>query len=226
MDIGKTVKRCVSSSSLPSPTSRFRRAVFVTLASACIGFLASSCSSGSPSNGVADVGSKTTTTTGASSGKGSTLDYSKCMQTHGVPDFPDPSSNGVIRVSGNSSNGLDPQSPAFQRAQNECKSDLPSSNATPSQQAQSEAQLLKYSECMRAHGVLDFPDPNSKGQISLSYHGSAGSGSSSDLNPNSPVFQKAQSTCSKELPGSPPGLGPTTSHGNGGSDGGFSMVVG
>ena len=51
------------------------------------------------------------------------------------------------------------------------------------------AKMLKYSQCMRAHGLADFPDPSSNGSISL--HVQPGS----DLNPHSPQFQAAQNAC-------------------------------
>jgi hypothetical protein len=49
--------------------------------------------------------------------------------------------------------------------------------------------LVKYSECMRAHGVRDFPDPSPGGGLEL--HGGTGS----DLNPSSAAFQSAQTAC-------------------------------
>jgi hypothetical protein len=52
---------------------------------------------------------------------------------------------------------------------------------------------LKLSQCMRAHGVPNFPDPNGQGVVQ-------GSG----IDPNSRQFQKAQQTCAKNLGG---GLG-------------------
>jgi hypothetical protein len=48
---------------------------------------------------------------------------------------------------------------------------------------------LAYSQCMRSHGVSDFPDPNASGQIELK------AGPGSDLTPDSPVFTKAQQAC-------------------------------
>jgi hypothetical protein len=48
---------------------------------------------------------------------------------------------------------------------------------------------LRYSVCMRAHGVPDFPDPSAGGGISLSDQ------PGSDLNPSSPAFQAAQRSC-------------------------------
>jgi len=56
------------------------------------------------------------------------------------------------------------------------------------------AGLLAYSECMRAHGVPDFPDPVGN---SLQIKASAGS----DLDPNSPQMQAAQKACQSLQPG-------------------------
>jgi len=46
----------------------------------------------------------------------------ECMRAHGVPRFPDPTSNG-IRIS--PSSGIDPNSPQFQAAQKACAKDFP-----------------------------------------------------------------------------------------------------
>jgi hypothetical protein len=47
---------------------------------------------------------------------------------------------------------------------------------------------IQFAQCMRAHGVPDFPDP---GQ---------GSGRASAANPNSPAFATATKVCDKEQP--------------------------
>ncbi len=47
------------------------------------------------------------------------------------------------------------------------------------------AKELKFAQCMRSHGVPDFPDPNKNGGFS----------GTSTVNPSSPTFQNAQSTC-------------------------------
>ncbi len=59
------------------------------------------------------------------------------------------------------------------------------------------AQFLAFSQCMRSHGVTNFPDPSPGGGVSIA----AGSG----VNPFSPAFKAAQTTCSKLLPGGGPG---------------------
>jgi len=47
---------------------------------------------------------------------------------------------------------------------------------------------LAYSQCMRTHGIPDYPDPVGD---KIELHGSPGS----DLNPDSPQFQAAQKAC-------------------------------
>lgn len=54
---------------------------------------------------------------------------------------------------------------------------------------------LKFARCMRAHGVSNFPDPTPGGGIQI------GPG----VNPSSPAFRSAQTSCNKLLPGGGPG---------------------
>jgi hypothetical protein len=129
------------------------------------------------------------------------LKYAECLRSNGLPDFPDPSSNGTFQIT--SSSGAVPGSPQFQIAQKACRKFTPNGGAPPSpaQQARMLAQSLHYANCMRSHGITDFPDPqSSNGRVGFSI--TAGPGS--DLNPNNPQFQAAQKACEKLLPG-PPG---------------------
>jgi hypothetical protein len=48
---------------------------------------------------------------------------------------------------------------------------------------------LAYSQCMRTHGVPDYPDPDSSGHVSIT------ADSGSDLNPHSPALQSALQAC-------------------------------
>jgi hypothetical protein len=62
-------------------------------------------------------------------------------------------------------------------------------------------QALQFAECMRAHGVSNFPDPTGQGiQIAPS----------SGINPFSPAFRTAQTDCKRFLPngGQPPVTSP------------------
>jgi hypothetical protein len=54
-------------------------------------------------------------------------------------------------------------------------------------------QALKFSACMRSHGVTNFPDPSAGGGIQIT--------SGSGINPFSPAFKAARTACRKLLPG-------------------------
>ncbi len=99
------------------------------------------------------------------------LRYAKCMRANGEPNFPDPNSQGAFSFG--SAQGIDPNSTQFQAAQSKCGKDLPHPSFSPAQQQQDYARLLKYSQCMRGHGVPSYPDPTrgSGGGVSLSIGG-------------------------------------------------------
>lgn len=73
-----------------------------------------------------------------------------------------------------------------------------SGGAPASAQAASSAKAAKFSQCMRAHGVPDFPDPGANGQITLKVT------KGGDLDPQSATYKAAVQSC-KSL--EPPGFG-------------------
>ena len=78
-----------------------------------------------------------------------------------------------------------------------CGAAAPSSASPPTY-----AQELALAQCMRGHGVPDFPDPQASGGYSLGSNGSIqGAGGSIDIN-TSPV-QAAYGHCRHLLPGGP-----------------------
>jgi hypothetical protein len=81
------------------------------------------------------------------------LAYSHCMRSHGVPDFPDPNSQGNLQLQSN----VDPSTPGYQRAERAC-GPIPS-NVTAAQEHQTFVIALNAASCMRANGVPNFPDP-------------------------------------------------------------------
>jgi hypothetical protein len=123
------------------------------------------------------------------------LDYAACMRANGVPKFPDPNAQGVLVES---QGGVDLNSPQFRKAQQTCSADLNlsvGSPPSPAQRAAEEAAGLAFARCMRSHGVPDFPDPGIRGAIRVS--------SGSSIDPNSPLYRKAEQTCSSLLFGRP-----------------------
>lgn len=163
--------------------------------------LAAGCSSSSAGPGVASVGSATPSGTSAPSGspRDRALAYSQCMRGHGIADFPDPDSNGDLRLEAHPGSDLDPKSVRFKAAQQACKSLEPT--GSPQDQASARAHALQYSKCMRDHGIKDFPDPNPQGGIQISV------APGGDLDPNSPLFKAADKACAS-LRGGKGGPGP------------------
>jgi hypothetical protein len=130
--------------------------------------------------------------------------FAKCMRSHGVPNFPDPGGSGgniQIQASATSGsgqslkvNGVSVNAPAFQSAMQHCQSLMPHRKPSASQIAQLKANGVKFAECMRSHGVPNFPDP----QIQSGPGGGVGvriGGPGSGLDPRSPAFQAAQKQC-------------------------------
>jgi hypothetical protein len=188
--------------------------IFTLIALASLAVIAAGCGSKPSATGVAQLTSATTTTSDSQSGGSPTSSagkadsvrrYASCMRTHGVAKFPDPqTSSGGVSLTIGPGSGIDPQSPVFQAADKACKKFMPGGGKAPSpaEQAKALAQMLKFSACMRAHGLKTFPDPTSSSggiQLSLNKNG--------DLNPRSPLFQAAQKTCQSAMPGPKSGTG-------------------
>jgi hypothetical protein len=112
------------------------------------------------------------------------------MRSHGVAKWPDPvSSGGKTSFFPGPTTGIDMRSSTVQAALKVCQKYIPGTTLTPSQSAQDKAKLLKYAECMRAHGVANFPDPSSRP------NGGWGFDFSQTLNQSSPAYQAATAAC-------------------------------
>jgi hypothetical protein len=168
-------------------------------AAVALGVTVAGCSGGPTTAGSSPAA--TAAPAGGSSSSGSSplaqaVAYSQCIRSHGVPNFPDP----VMTPSGGygyRTKGIAPNSSAFQGALQACK-DLPSPwNSTGQQLSAAQQQAwLSWAECVRAHGVPDFPDPTFSGrEVHDSGVGSA-----------SPQLQQAMDACKSQLP-STGGLG-------------------
>jgi hypothetical protein len=112
---------------------------------------------GSTSSASAVAGGAVTTLRSAASPQEEALEFAECMRSHGIADFPDPSSGGGFIF--NASAGII-QGPHYQAAQKACQKYMPPGPGSgPPPSAQAMAQMLKVSQCMRRHGISDFPDP-------------------------------------------------------------------
>jgi hypothetical protein len=97
-------------------------------------------------------------TTAARNVAPSPIAFSRCMRANGVTDFPDPTPGKGFGFQVSASVSA---SPSFQQAQSKCQRLVMGGDAAfqsnPSRQTM--AKLLKIANCMRAHGVHQFPDP-------------------------------------------------------------------
>jgi hypothetical protein len=150
-------------------TRRLRPLVALGLAG-LIGLITAGCASSASSKtgtasssgtaSSASSASSTGTTGTASSGANTKLTprekavkFAECMRANGVPHFPDPDTKGAINF------GVDVSREVWLKAVDACKALKPpgalSSKRTPKEQAAS----LRFAQCVRDHGVKDFPDP-------------------------------------------------------------------
>ena len=157
------------------------RTAAATIATVGLAVLAAGCG-GSPGRHVAQPGSTGTGSTSSSSASAVSaqrrgwLAFSGCVRSHGVSNFPDPTSGGELpKVSPQQ---LRVSSTQFQAAQTACQ-DLRPTGVSLQQQAgclmagdcpPAEVQQMlsaerKYARCMRSHRVPNWPDPtiNSQG---------------------------------------------------------------
>lgn len=114
------------------------------------------------------------------------LALSRCMRSHGVPDFPDPTTSGGIGIvlpHVGPGSDLNPDNPAYKAANKICQGLGPTAHPTTASAPKLAAEV-KVARCMRSHGVPSFPDPNGQGRFVRS-----------QLDESSPAFQTASQDC-------------------------------
>jgi hypothetical protein len=136
------------------------------------------------------------------------------MRAHGVPNFPDPGSDGGIPKADPQNLGV--STTQLQAAQNLCQSALPDASGSILQQTQQciatgncPAALVQqvlalqraFAQCMRSHGVPGYPDPTVDAQgrpifvISISGDG---------FDPHSPQIMATDDACQRVAPAPEP----------------------
>jgi hypothetical protein len=160
-------------------------------AAGALAVIAAGCGSGGSSSSVGTGGSSTTAST---SRQTAALAFAHCMRSHGIPNWPDPTSDG----------GFDksklrqlPVPPSRIRAIEDahCNIAIPG----PQQYTITPADRVDYfkgAQCMRRHGFPDFPDPTF-GNNTVTFN------TPSNIDTNSPQARAAVAICSKLIP---PGL--------------------
>jgi hypothetical protein len=128
------------------------------------------------------------------------------MRSHGVPDFPDPQP-GATNAKYPGAQQLGVSGPLYQAADNACQHLLPAGvdDQFPAAEVQ---QLLigmrQFSQCMRSHGVPNWPDPSVDAEgrpvFDLSDHGFSRSEA------HSAQLGAKEAECQNLLPGALGGL--------------------
>jgi hypothetical protein len=147
------------------------RTVAAVIASTGLALLAAGCGSG----GGSSTGSGGSPNAGGSTGSASAVAYSACVRSHGVPNYPDPSSSGQLPKTDAGQLGV--SSAQYEAAQRACRHLLPTGGSLQQQESQcmensdcptALVQQMtsadrKLAQCMRSHGVPNFPDPTNGG---------------------------------------------------------------
>jgi hypothetical protein len=144
-----------------------------------VAVLAAACGGGSHHGATS---SPISTTAQSLASQSASVVYASCMRSHGDSSFPD----SAISVSGGQVEfdipaGTKSES-RFQSASRGCSRDLPGGGASakPIVNIQEE---LEFANCLRAHGITDFPDPMPGGGFDI------------PGDTNSPQFQAAENSC-------------------------------
>jgi hypothetical protein len=135
----------------------------------------------------------------ASSNAAPPLALAECMRSHGVPNFPDPTAGpggegmSVVRSPGSSTltvDGIPFDGPTFAAAQKTCKF-FAGRRGRPQVSETKKLMQLHFAQCMRKHGVPNFPDPTFPAGGGIIQPDIPG------LNLNSPAVNQAGAVCSR-----------------------------
>ena len=167
---------------------RARVAAVITLMAAAA-LLTAACS-GSPSS----TGPGGSLTAGGSANSSSAVAYSRCVRGHGVPNFPDPDSNGQIPKEAVVPALREVGDSRAKAATNACANLNPAGQESPTLTAREQQDYLRAAACMRSHGITNFPDPTFPGgHVNLPQI-------SSSIDTSSTQFTQARQTCEKLIP--------------------------
>jgi hypothetical protein len=182
----------ISASGERRPRPRLPRAGMLAAAAAAVAVLATACGGGSSPSSTAAPLTLSALTDQA-------LAYAKCMRAHGIPDFPDPSVQDNAHSKGvgfNLGSDIDTHSAQFTSAAKLCQKQTGFGHISTAQLQAGMAAMPKFAECMRSHGIANFPDPfENSHQIGFSTNG---------IDMNSSRVKAAQATCRPLMPGGGP----------------------
>jgi hypothetical protein len=123
-----------------------------------VALISAGCGSNAPSETGAASSSGSTPT--ASSTREKPLKFAQCMRDNGVSEFPDPDASGELTIDGIANrSSVDPDTAVFDKALGACKDLEPSGFTGHKRSTRQQSTALRFAQCIRDHGVKDFPDP-------------------------------------------------------------------
>lgn len=116
------------------------------------------------------------------------LKFTQCMRDQGI-DMPDPGPDGNVFGGGSA------DKEKLAAATRACREYMPGGGELQQPSAGQIEQLREFAQCMREHGVPDFPDPNANGLMDIQ---------SAGIDPESDAYQSAEEACHslQPVPGS------------------------
>ena len=141
---------------------------------------------GCGSNARSETGAATATATKTATARDKAVKFAECIRAHGVADFPDPSPKGDFEY------GVSVSPAVWDKAVNACKALQPPGTLSGKRTPKQQSTALRFAQCMRDHGVKDFPDPaNGEPLVDTTKIPSLG-----DRSPRTdPVFAPAMDKC-------------------------------
>jgi hypothetical protein len=124
------------------------------------------------------------------------LAFAKCMREQGI-DMPDPQFDGGRVTQRGPEERVSPEK--MEKAEGACRKymeDVEPPETSPEQQQEMKERALAHAQCMREHGLENFPDPTFDEDGGAQIRIGPGSG----LDPEDPDFQAAEKACRDELP--------------------------
>jgi len=123
-----------------------------------VALIGAGCGSNAPSEtGTAgSTGTATSADTGAiehATSQDKLVKLAECIRAHGVPHFPDPDPKGDFAF------GIDVSPAVWKKAVDACKDLTPPGTFSGKRSPKQQSDALRFAECVREHGVKDFPDP-------------------------------------------------------------------
>jgi hypothetical protein len=123
-----------------------------------LALIAAGCSDGSAGSGSSKSSAGIGNSTAVAHAKA--VKFAECMRSHDVAGFPDPDASGQLTIDAVANgSSVNTSSAAFEQAMSACKRLEPPGFTGGKVTPHLRTVRLEFAQCIRDHGVKDFPDP-------------------------------------------------------------------